>query len=444
MKYQTLHEYKYNGSGPSLSLEEVSAEYQRRLKTPNTWVTELHPLLSDTNGIQTDKFPIFFTFTNIMMSRIQKITKNSRRIQKLITDLPGVAGKKYTNEVLTNEIFFTNEIEGVKTNKDEIKTVIQNQIEKKSPNKKVRLASTVRMYLDILNQKIIKIHELKDIRNLYNDLLEGEISKNDLLDGELFRNIDHNVWVGTASKVVHTPPKNEKIISEKLIELINFMNDDTILEIPKAIISHFMFENTHPFYDGNGRTGRYLLSEYLASKIDPYTGLIISTSIHNEQLKYYKMFKEAERQDNFADLTVFIEDFLKIIAEGQNDVITNLNDKKERFARSARILFTIYPHSEPNNDNFNASKDFKNYRLFTILYVMLQSLLYDSASGRATDTEIINFLYNNSTAEFPKTKIKGLFTFLEDEGIIHRVSSNPILHTFSSDMRLKLNLGTIE
>lgn len=439
MKYQTLHAYKYNGSDNSLSPDEVVTEYQSRLRSPSVYVTNLHPLLTSTRNSQTDKYPIFFCATITTLSRVQKINKNSRKIQELIKSLPGVAERKYTNEVLSNEIFFTNKIEGVKTNLSEIKTVVQEEVEKNNKQKQVRLASTVHMYKDIFNQKIIKIDKLEDFRTIYDELLDGEISKSNLPDGKLFRNTKHNVWIGDDFNAIHTPPRNEKAIDEKLTELIDFMNNDEFLELPKAIVTHFMFENTHPFYDGNGRTGRYLLSAYLASKIDPYTGLIISTSIHNEQPKYYKMFKEAEREDNFADLTIFIEDFLKIIIEGQMDVITGLNDKKERLDLSAKILYSLYPH--PDTHTLKPKSDhLSNYRHFTYLYILLQSYLYDSDSNQVTDTEITNFLYNKHTRLSSKISTKRTILDLEKQNIIYTTCENPIRHTFSKEMAIKLNL----
>ncbi|USJ86917.1 Fic family protein [Lactiplantibacillus pentosus] len=443
MKYQTLHAYKYNGSNNALSQDEVIAEYQRRLKSPSVWVTNLHPLLTNTRDSQTDKYPIFFCSTTSTLTRIQKINQNSRKIQKLIKSLPGVAERKYTNEVLANEIFFTNKIEGVKTNLNEIKTVVLEEVEKNNRQKQVRLASTVHMYKDIFNQKIIKINNLKDFRSIYDDLLDGEISKTNLPDGKLFRDTKHNVWIGNDFSAIHTPPRNEKLISEKLTELIDFMNNDEFLELPKAIVTHFMFENTHPFYDGNGRTGRYLLSAYLANKIDPYTGLIISTSIHNEQARYYKMFKDAEREDNFADLTIFIEDFLKIIIEGQIDVITGLNDKKERLDVSAKILYNLYPHPDPDKQDLKNSPDhLSNYRHFTYLYILLQSYLYDSDYNQVTDTEITNFLYNKHTRLSSKISTKRTIADLEDKNMIYTTCENPIRHTFSNEMAIKLKLKT--
>ncbi|ANK63230.1 hypothetical protein BSQ39_09400 [Loigolactobacillus backii] len=433
MSYITLHQFKYNGSGPSLTKTEAKAEYFKRMESDSVWKTNLYPLLTDSNGGQSDDFPIFFENTTKMYSKIQKITNNSRQIRRLVNTLPGIAGRTYTNEVLANEIFFTNEIEGVKTNREDIKTMVDEQKNDKTPTKK-RLQSTVRMYRDIFNQKIIKIYSLEDIRRIYDSLLQGEIPDKKLPDGKYFRNKE--VWIGSAMKSFHRPPKNESEISDKLKQLIYFMNDADVPEIPKAIVTHFMFENTHPFYDGNGRTGRYLLSEYLSSKIDPYTGLIISTSIHNEQSKYYKIFKEAERRDNFGDLTVFIEQILSIIIEGQLDVRTNLVDKLEAFNKSAKILNKVFAHTEEYEE-----ANLKKWRIFSVFFILLQSYLFNMDDNGITDTQLINFWYNTNTRVFKKNKMPEIIGWLEENNWIYRAKSNPIIHKFTDSTKVTLNLA---
>ena len=157
----------------------------------------------------------------------------------------------------------------------------------------------------------LKIHQLSDFRDIYDDLTAGEIPENKLPDGRYFRT--KSVRIGTDYETVHKPPISEQEISHKLTTLIDFMNDKEVPPIEKAIVTHFMFENTHPFMDGNGRMGRYLLTQYLSHKLDQYTALSISNVIHENQNKYYKIFKEADKYENYAELTFFIEEMMKFI-----------------------------------------------------------------------------------------------------------------------------------
>ena len=88
----------------------------------------------------------------------------------------------------------------------------------------------------------------------------------------------------------------------------------------KASISHFFFEYIHPFYDGNGRFGRYLLSLYLARKLDNLTAFSVSYSISRNLDDYYKSFVEVEDVTNYGEITFFVENILKTIKKwARND-----------------------------------------------------------------------------------------------------------------------------
>jgi Fic family protein len=72
-----------------------------------------------------------------------------------------------------------------------------------------------------------------------------------------------------AGQVIYTPPRNEKIIHERLDNLVNFLNDDLKFKIDpllKMAIAHFQFEAIHPFRDGNGRTGIVFNINFLTNK----------------------------------------------------------------------------------------------------------------------------------------------------------------------------------
>ena len=56
------------------------------------------------------------------------------------------------------------------------------------------------------------------------------------------------------------PPQNPETIIElmsNLVEYINYEELEDFDSLVKMAIIHYQFEATHPFYDGNGRTGSY-------------------------------------------------------------------------------------------------------------------------------------------------------------------------------------------
>lgn len=412
MDYQLLATFKYNGSGPSRTPEEISREYLRRLKGYSTIVTHLFPVLDHGEFDQISSYPLFLVQTNQINMLINEIIRNSKMITKIADPLPGVAKHSYTKRLLTSEIYYTNEIEGVKTNKKEIGTVVGELDSKKPPVR--RLASAVRLYNATLTGKTYQINELKDLRRIYDELLKGEISPEKLPDGKIFR--DKEVYIGNSSQKVHVPPKNEEEISERLTPLIDFMNEHDMLDITKALVTHFMFENIHPFIDGNGRTGRYLLSSYLASKMDAYTGLSISGAIHSNQSSYYKAFKEADAAENRADVTIFVKKMLEIIAQGQQQVIANLSNLSKQLRLTA--------------DQINV--EFTDEIDRTIIYIFAQSKLFsESIETGIKDTALKDFLYEQDPKKFHKRELQRRIKEFEERGVLIKIKSKPIQHVIS-------------
>lgn len=329
-------------------------------------------------------------------------------------ELPQVAINSYLKKLLSNEIFFTNEIEGVETNPKEIGTIIGN-LKNRPGRVEKRLESTIRKYHDSITARMRQIDTLKDYRDIYDELLRGEIPPEKLPDGKRFRN--SFAFIGTGSHAVHIPPINEAEIETALEQLIIFMNNDDLVTLEKAIITHFMFENTHPFLDGNGRTGRYLLSSYLSSKLDPFTGLSVSTAIHNNLSAYYRLFQEADNIENRAELTFFLEGMLKIIEHGQLEVIQELESAKEQLHVTGEKLYSKFA-------NFNDEmKD--------ILYLLLQSYLFtESITYGIQDRDIVQVLKKGSK-QTPRSRTKRMINQLEADGLITSVSKNPLQHVLS-------------
>lgn len=413
--YQLLSIYKYNGGGPSHTMEAVDKEYQHRLQGYSTVVTQMYPTLDVNEYDQIERYPLFFVQTNAMISMVNGISRNSKQIKQLANSLPGIAEKSYRQKLLTQEIFYTNEIEGVKTTKQEIGTVVGDLNLKKAPQR--RLTSTVRLYNTTISGQSFQIHELADFRTIYDQLLQGEIPKNKLPDGKLFRN--QQVFIGNDLKKVHTPPQTETEIQEKLSALITFLNSDDILDLLKAIATHFMFENTHPFLDGNGRMGRYLLSTYLANKLDTYTGLSVSTAIHAEQNGYYNAFKEADDSQNRADVTLFILKMLGIISQEQGEVIRNLtqltNALDQVFKQIQSLKLTTLDS--------------------TILYLFSQSKLFaEDVSMGIKDTEMTDFLFRDDPKKFHKKDIRDAIQRLEQNDFLEKIKSRPLQHVISSKL----------
>lgn len=107
-------------------------------------------------------------------------------------------------------------------------------------------------------------------------------------------------------------------------------NEDMPLLVRTAIF-HYLFAYIHPFYDGNGRTDRFITAYFLAQHFNALAVLRLSVIIKNKRTKYYKLFEEVENPNNRGDLTVFIIGFLEFVELALADAARLLKRKNEQF-----------------------------------------------------------------------------------------------------------------
>ena len=131
----------------------------------------------------------------------------------------------------------------------------------------------------------------------------------------------------TAGKVIYTPPKGTAIITEKLNNLVYFLNDDEQYKIDpllKMAIGHFQFEAIHPFRDGNGRTGRIFNIHYLTNKgLLDVPILFLSRYILDNKDDYYAGLMGVSQRGSWKDWILFM---LRAIENTSNITFNKIND----------------------------------------------------------------------------------------------------------------------
>lgn len=108
--------------------------------------------------------------------------------------------------------------------------------------------------------------------------------------------------------VVYTPPVGETVIRDLLSNWEQFIHaEDELDPLIKLAISHYQFEAIHPFYDGNGRTGRILNVLYLIDKnLLTLPTLYLSRYILAHRADYYRLLTEVTSQANWEEWILFI------------------------------------------------------------------------------------------------------------------------------------------
>jgi Fic family protein len=114
-------------------------------------------------------------------------------------------------------------------------------------------------------------------------------------------------------EVIYIPPSGEKIIREKLANLEKFINEDeTIDPLIKMALMHYQFEAIHPFYDGNGRTGRILLLLYLKlSGLLDTPAIYLSEYIIKHKADYYKCLRDVTESNDWENHILYMLDMIE-------------------------------------------------------------------------------------------------------------------------------------
>ena len=400
--------------------KNIDEEYIKRIENPATLITELkiNPMKKG-NKILDKEYNLFYINLLELSLLQEKILQNSNKISYISNKLPPIAIKKIIMKILSNELYKTNKIEGIETVKSEIHSSLKD--DRTSNKKSNKLDGIIKKYKDIMENNFEDtehIDNLSSFRKIYDEMFEDfEKSGNYKLDGKYFRKDTVKVINGLG-KIIHIGVNGEEAIEKNIDSLIEFMNIKDIPFLVKASIIHFFFEYIHPFYDGNGRFGRYLLSLYLARKLDNLTAFSVSYSISRNLDDYYKSFVEVEDVTNYGEITFFVENILKTIKNGQEMIIELLNDSVMRFKHSMEILDELTKElSEKEN---------------IILQIYLQNYLFNDFE------ELTNVELTSIIGDLTQQTINKYTQELEKKGYLVKIKQRPLTYALSEKITEKI------
>ena len=140
-------------------------------------------------------------------------------------------------------------------------------------------------------------------------------------------------------ETIYTPPQNEEEIRDYLRNLEKFINnnEDGIDPLIKVCLIHYQFESIHPFYDGNGRTGRILNILYLVlNKLIDSPILYLSKYINKTKQEYYKLFNEVRNNNNYEEWILYILKGIEITSKETITLIEKIQDEMKNFKEEFR------------------------------------------------------------------------------------------------------------
>ena len=404
--------------------KNIEDEYTKRIENSSTFITNLkiNPIKRESKILEKE-YNLFYV--NLLEHTLlqEKILKNSSEINYISNKLPQIAIKEIIMKILSNELYKTNKIEGIEIIKSEIYLSLKDDknSNKNSNKKSNKLDGIIKKYKDIMENNFEDtehIESLSSFRKIYDEMFEDfEKSGNYKLDGKYFRKDTVKVINGLG-KTIHIGINGEETIEKNMENLIQFINRKDIPFLVKASISHFFFEYIHPFYDGNGRFGRYLLSLYLARKLDILTAFSVSYSISRNLDDYYKSFVEVEDVTNYGEITFFVENILKTIKNGQEMIIELLNDSVMRFKHSTEILDELTKDlSEKEN---------------IILQIYLQNYSFNDFE------ELTNIELSTIIGDLTQQTINKYTQELEKKGYLVKIKQRPLTYALSEKITEKI------
>lgn len=347
----------------------------------------------------------FIFNTNEITKLLVKIYKTINKINLLRTHLPNIAINSYIIKSLKDEIALTNEIEGVRSTRKEI----EDAIDSIKNDKSARFKGLVDKYFKLISNEIIPLNNCEDIRTIYDALVLPEIEKENLSDGILFRKEPVQV-VSATQKEKHRGIMPESKIIESLDLCLDFLKSDDIDSLTKISAFHYLFGYIHPFYDGNGRTSRFISSYLIKNELDVLLALKLSYTVKNNINKYYKAFDVCNDRKNKGDITFFVVTFLELLSQASDDLYTKIADLNDQLNYYNNIINMLVNEKVLNDKQAKCIFILCQNRLFDDTYMNMNTLTELLEKSDTTTRKILKSLESKNLLVKSRNKNQYLYS----------------------------------
>lgn len=316
----------------------------------------------------------------------KEVLKQLTRSHRKLAELKGVALTIPNERILISTLTLqeakdSSEVENIVTTQDDLYKADLNV------KQSIINASTkeVLAYREAIEKGFQQVRKKKLLTNNIIKQIQAELERN----RAGFRTAPGTKLERSDGKVVYTPPQDGAQIIEYMQNLETFINDEAMSELDpliKMAIIHHQFESIHPFYDGNGRTGRIVNVQYLVT-----TGLLdlpilyLSRYITHNKGEYYRLIQTIRDKgtDNAKEWIEWILFILKGIEETATETISlvkGISGLMNYYKSVLRPLFDKqYKHELLNN-------------LFFHPYTKIEFMVRDMMVERRTASKYLNMI----------------------------------------------------
>ena len=233
------------------------------------------------------------------------VLKQLNKATRALAELKAYAEVIPNKEILISTIALqeakaSSEIENIITTNDSLYKAMATTESKIDANTKEVLQYREALWYGV---KLIEEKELITTNMIIEiqQILEGNRGGIRKLPGTALKN-------ALTGETVYTPPSGEELIRRLLANLEEYYNiPDDIDSLIKLAVTHYQFEAIHPFYDGNGRTGRilnilYLLKEGLLDSPILY----LSSYIIRNKKEYYEFLNKVTKDNDWESWIIYM------------------------------------------------------------------------------------------------------------------------------------------
>jgi len=256
------------------------------------------------------------------------------------------------------------------------------------------------LYKSELNLDSFKSLEAKEVQNYISALKKGFelIKTKGLITNNIIVEIQKELegnragfrkLPGTALKnsstgeTIYTPPQDINEINKLMTNLEKFINDPSMCDcdpIIKMAIIHYQFESIHPFYDGNGRTGRIINILYLIiEKLQNLPILYLSNYIIQNKSDYYRLLQELRDNENWEEWLLFMIRGIETTSRETIELIIQIRELMMEYKHKLRDNYKFYSQDLLNN-------------LFKHPYTKIEFVVNDLGVSRLTAANYLNKL----------------------------------------------------
>jgi len=263
-----------------------------------------------------------------------KILRQLSKTSQSLGELKGIAKTIPNQAMLINAVVLqeakdSSEIENIITTQDELYKALATTRKQPAQVKEVinYRKAIFKGFEIIKKQGFLRI---KDIESIQKTIVENNAGIRTMA-GTVLKN-------DKTGEIVYTPPQEKDEILDLLSNFLEHfnVNQSDLSPLINLAVLHYQFESIHPFYDGNGRTGRILNILYLIiNDLLDIPILYLSSYINKNKAKYYKYLNYVNKTNEWEEYILYM---LKALEETANNTIEKINKIKEQLDKTVEIV----------------------------------------------------------------------------------------------------------